>query len=128
MNILYTNFHTGGGGGHTTYILSLVKNTPNNTYVACPESSSLCKSLEKIGYKNIIKMTFYYRITDIVKIVKNARLLARHIEEYDIDIVHTNGSPDNRMVFQQVVRAICAWDACVAVHQTAYCFISSMGL
>ncbi|MCL1915462.1 MAG: glycosyltransferase family 4 protein [Desulfovibrionaceae bacterium] len=95
--MLYTNFHIGDGGGHVTYILSLIKNTPNNTYVACPGSSSLYKILKSDGYDNLIDIVFYYRITDIVKIIKTARLFAKYIEEYKIDIVHTNGSPDNRM-------------------------------
>ncbi|MCL1890060.1 MAG: glycosyltransferase family 4 protein [Desulfovibrionaceae bacterium] len=42
-------------------------------------------------------MVFYYRITDLVKIIKTAISFAKYIEEYKIDIVHTNGSPDNRM-------------------------------
>ena len=47
MNILYTNFHREDGGGHTTYILSLLENSIHNTFVACPPTSMLYKTLQE---------------------------------------------------------------------------------
>ena len=97
MNILYTNFHREDGGGHTTYILSLLENSVHNTFVACPPTSMLYRILQERGYANLIAMEFPGKPKQMREIVKNALILRRAIMEHDIDIVHTNGSPDNRM-------------------------------
>ncbi|MDR2503628.1 MAG: glycosyltransferase family 4 protein [Deltaproteobacteria bacterium] len=97
MNILYTNFHFAEGGGHTTYILSLLENKKHTAHVACAESSILYRKLKERGYPRLIPIDFYSKPKDLTKIIKNTRRLIRAIEEYDIDIVHTNGSPDNRL-------------------------------
>ena len=98
MNILYTNFHYGDGGGHTTYIESMLDNPENTAYVACAEKSKLFQSLRAKGFERLIPIEFPYKIQDIGQIWKNSRLLLQAIEEHNIDIVHTNGSPDNRMM------------------------------
>lgn len=98
MNILYTNFHYGDGGGHTTYIESLLDNPVNTAYVACAEKSTLFQSLQARGFDRLIPVEFPYKIQNVGEIWKNSRLLLRAIEEHSIDIVHTNGSPDNRMM------------------------------
>lgn len=97
MNILYTNFHVGEGGGHATYILSLLRNPRHNKYVATPPSSLLYRTLEEQGYDKLIPLTFPSRLKHFGAMLKNTRALRRIIQEHDIDIVHTNGSPDNRM-------------------------------
>ena len=99
MNILYTNFHREDGGGHTTYILSLLKDSRHNTFVACPPTSMLYKLLKEQGYGNLIPIEFPGKLKQFGQVVKNALKLRRAIVEHDIDIVHTNGSPDNRMAF-----------------------------
>jgi glycosyltransferase involved in cell wall biosynthesis len=99
MNILYTNFHREDGGGHTTYILTLLKNSKRNTFVACPPTSMLYRILCDQGYDRLIPMDFPGKPKHAREIVKNALLLKRAIVEHKIDIVHTNGSPDNRMAF-----------------------------
>ena len=97
MNILYTNFHREDGGGHTTYILSLLENSAHNIFVACPPTSMLSKTLQARGYANLVPMEFPGKPKQIHEIIKNALILQRAIVKHDIDIVHTNGSPDNRM-------------------------------
>ncbi len=97
MNILYTNFHREDGGGHTTYILSLLKDSKHNTFVACPATSMLYKILQEQGYANLIPMEFPGKLKHFRHVAGNALKLRRAIVEHDIDIVHTNGSPDNRM-------------------------------
>ena len=99
MNILYTNFHREDGGGHTTYILSLLKDSRHNTFVACPPTSMLYKLLEEQRYKNLIPMEFPGKLKHFSQVAKNALKLKRAIVQHKIDIVHTNGSPDNRMAF-----------------------------
>lgn len=97
MNILYTNFHYTHGGGHTTYILALLKNSRHTCYVACPESSRLYAALEEQNYPRLLGITFPSKLGQIRQTVKNTKRLSRFIEEHDIDIVHTNGSRDNQM-------------------------------
>lgn len=97
MNILYTNFHVEDGGGHVTYILSLLKNTRHTLYVATPPTSRLYKTLEKEGFVNRIPLTFPSSLRDFGELVRQTRAFIRAVKEHDIDIVHTNGSPDNRM-------------------------------
>lgn len=97
MKILYTNFHEYSGGGHDTYIISIVMNMPLDTYVACPSSSSLYKKLNDIGYKNLYAVNFPGKPKEIRSICVETKKLIRIIKENCIDIVHTNGSSDNRL-------------------------------
>lgn len=97
MNILYTNFHIGYGGGHTTYILALLKNRRQNNYVACPPTSRLYKLLKEQNYPRLLPLTFPSRLSQLGETFTNTVTLKRFIEEHDIDIVHTNGSGDSRL-------------------------------
>lgn len=97
MNILYTNFHRGDGGGHTVYILSLLQNPEHNKFVACPPTSLLYGILQKRGYDKLIPMEFPGKLRQLGRVAKNAVALRRAISRHNIDIVHTNGSNDNRM-------------------------------
>ncbi|MDL2314328.1 glycosyltransferase family 4 protein [Desulfovibrio sp. OttesenSCG-928-C14] len=95
MNILYTNFHYGPGGGHTTYILALVRNQRHRKYVACPPQSLLYRTLEEQGFDGLIPLDFPHRLHELPRIVKNSFALKKIIAEKEIDLVHTNGSADN---------------------------------
>jgi glycosyltransferase involved in cell wall biosynthesis len=97
MNILYTNFHSADGGGHTTYILTLMKHGRRNAFVACPPASMLYSTLSKQGCDRLIPIDFPGKPKHFREIAKNALLLRQAIALHDIDIVHTNGSNDNRM-------------------------------
>lgn len=97
MNILYTNFHYGHGGGHTTYVLALLRNKAHTCHVACPGSSRLYHLLQEQGFERLLDMTFPGKLSRIAEAARNATRLARFIEAQDIDIVHTNGSGDNRL-------------------------------
>lgn len=97
MNILYTNFHMHGGGGHDTYIKTLAKNSCHNIYVACPASSSLYQSLKQDQFPNLIALDYPSKPKELLSIFKSTLQLAKIITARDIDIVHTNGSPDNRI-------------------------------
>lgn len=99
MNILYTNFHNAGGGGHTVYILSLLKHIPQRGFVACPPTSLLYSTLREQGFARLIPIEFPGKPKDCLAIIRNTLALKKAIEEHDIDIVHTNGSNDNRMAF-----------------------------
>ncbi|MDL2316480.1 glycosyltransferase, partial [Desulfovibrio sp. OttesenSCG-928-A18] len=97
MNILYTNFHLREGGGHTTYIRNLLENPRHRTFVACPAGSKLYTLLEAEDFAGLIPMEFPSTVKDLGGIVRNSLALRRCILEHDIDIVHTNGSADNRI-------------------------------
>jgi glycosyltransferase involved in cell wall biosynthesis len=96
-NILYTNLHFGYGGGHTTYIRSLLRNPEHTAFVACAPSSLLYKTLQEQGFPRLEPIEFYAKLKDARKVALNALRLKRCIEKNAIDIVHTNGSNDNRM-------------------------------
>ncbi|PHI31289.1 glycosyltransferase family 4 protein [Budvicia aquatica] len=98
MNILYTNFHVAGGGGHDVYIRTLLKQDTHTIYVACPESSNLYQSLKRDNEANILPLEFPGKLSDGVNIIIQLRRLLAIIQDYEIDIVHTNGSSDNRLV------------------------------
>ncbi len=99
MNILYTNFHLDWGGGHTTYVATLARNTEHKLFVACPGSSKLYKKLDEAGFAGLLDMYFPRKLRELPLTFKTAARLRRFIEENDIDIVHTNGSQDNRLAF-----------------------------
>ena len=97
LKILYTNFHREDGGGHTTYILTLLRNSRHTCFVACPPTSMLYATLREQGFSGLIPVDFPGKPRHYKEIAKNTLLLRRAIVEHDIDIVHSNGSPDNRM-------------------------------
>jgi hypothetical protein len=74
MNILYTNFHYEDGGGHATYILSLLKNSSHNKFVACPPGSALYETPRGQGYDKLIPMEFPGKSKHLRKILERARL------------------------------------------------------
>lgn len=98
MNILYTNFHVAGGGGHDVYIRTLLKQRKHTIYVACPESSYLYQSLKRDQLVNVLALDFPGRLSEGINLIIQLRRLLTIIQTYKIDIVHTNGSADNRLV------------------------------
>ncbi|MDL2267658.1 glycosyltransferase family 4 protein [Desulfovibrio sp. OttesenSCG-928-G15] len=98
MNILYTNFHTSSGGGHTTYILQLLENREHTSFVACPENSKLYNILRERGFPGLVGIEFPGGLRSPRAIASNTLKLANAIREWNIDIVHTNGSADNRLL------------------------------
>ena len=50
MKLLYTNFHSGSGGGHTTYIRELARglSVRHEVHVAAPEGSRLLREAREI--------------------------------------------------------------------------------
>lgn len=107
MNILYTNFHPGNGGGHTTY-LTYVFNGMNifddlNTYIAVPKKSKLNKDLKQIYPEKVFDIDFPGKPKEIINIIKNVRVLSKIVRENNIDVIHVNGTPDHKVVM------LCKW-------------------
>jgi L-malate glycosyltransferase len=97
MKILYTNFHSGDGGGHTTYILSLAKalRVRHRVTIAAPLSSRLYQSAKEIAGVEVVALEFRNRLGEMVGSGWKLRQL---IENRRFDIVHVNGSADHRIV------------------------------
>ena len=106
MNILYTNFHPGNGGGHTTYLTYLFNGALSqniNAFIAAPEVSKLNKDLKKKHPNKVFDIDFPGKPKEIFNIIKNIKKLKNIIIENQIDIVHVNGTPDHKVVM------LCKW-------------------
>lgn len=117
-NILYTNFHRRDGGGHTTYILSLLKSSEHNKFVACPPSSGLYETLRGQGYDKLIPLEFPSKLKNFSEVVRGAFALHRAIVKHKIDIVHTNGSNDNRMALYASLLTLRKFKVVYTKHNT----------
>lgn len=97
FRVLYTNFHPYYGGGHDTYILSLIKNKAIEAHVACPPSSTLYKKLLSMNYPLLHAIDFPGKLVNLPEIIQNTRKLLSVIADNSIDILHANGSSDQRI-------------------------------
>ncbi len=101
MKILYTNFHVGQGGGHTTYIASLAESlgTRHKIWVAAPPTSKLYRVCQAVPNVHVVDMPFPSKLPKELGEILSARKRLRTIFEKErFDIVHVNGSPDHRLV------------------------------
>ncbi len=106
MNILYTNFHPGNGGGHTTYLSYLFNGVllqDINAFIAVPGVSKLNKDLKQNHLSKVFDVDFPGKPKEIINIVKNIKKLKNIIIENQIEIVHVNGTPDHKVVM------LCKW-------------------
>ncbi|WP_387463157.1 hypothetical protein [Photorhabdus sp. RM323S] len=100
MNVLITNFHTGNGGGHTTYIMNIVKYFNYNEgslFIACPPESRLYKELSDSEFYNIFPLYFFFKIKKLKQIIETSKILSGISKKHKIDIIHTNGTSDNKI-------------------------------
>jgi len=106
MNILFTNFHPGIGGGHVTYILSLLlaMKTLHSLHVACPQTSRLFKLAKDIRDVRAIDMSFTTRPSSWF--AARAALRALILKE-KFDVIHVNGSSDHKQVMLALVGLRC---------------------
>ena len=106
MNILYTNFHPGNGGGHATYLTYLfngVLSQDINAFIAVPKVSKLNKDLKQNYPDKVFDLDFPGKPKEIINIIKNIKKLKNIIAKKQIDIVHVNGTPDHKVVM------LCKW-------------------
>lgn len=96
MRILYTNFHRGDGGGHTTYVLSLAGalRGAHDVVVAAASASRLFRAASAMPGVRAVALDFR---GGMLASLRNARHLRRLLLEERFDIVHVNGSADHRM-------------------------------
>lgn len=97
MKILYTNFHRGDGGGHTTYISALVKGLAgrHDITVAVPGTSRLYQAMAEVPGVRVADLDYPTRVTRLAGATARLRRL---LDDGGFDIVHANGSADHRCV------------------------------
>jgi len=96
MRILYTNFHRGDGGGHTTYVLSLAGalRDAHDIVVAAPPESRLYKAA--LAMPGVRAEALDFR-GGMLAALPNARRLRRLLMQERFDVAHVNGSADHRL-------------------------------
>lgn len=97
MKILITDIHHGNGGGHATYIMSLLRGLPGHydITVAAPASGRLFRYASHAGRGRVMPALYSSRIASLAQeVVRLRAFLVR--ERYDL--VHVNASADHRHV------------------------------
>ncbi len=107
MKILFTNFHPGIGGGHVTYIVSLLLGlkATHNLFVACPATSRLFERASAIADVQTVDMSFTTRPSSWFS--ARAALCALIAKE-NFDVIHVNGSSDHKQVMLALVGLGCS--------------------
>lgn len=100
MKILYTNFHAGDGGGHTTYIKLLATGLRerHEVHVAAPPGSRLQEEARSITGVTVLGQPFPNGLNKLAARAAARRQFAAYLREHRFDLVHVNGSADHRMV------------------------------
>jgi glycosyltransferase involved in cell wall biosynthesis len=95
--VLITNFHRGTGGGHRTYILSLLKGALAQEFelaVACPASSSINTQARAHGHL-VFDQEFPGSVKNFFLMVACMGSLERIYQQFPFDLLHCNGSRDH---------------------------------
>lgn len=96
MKILYTNFHQGDGGGHTTYVMSLARRLSGHASVviAAPGGSRLLDEGGRLTGVRTVPLSFKGPPAQQWLALRQLRALLR---EEAFDVIHVNGSADHRL-------------------------------
>lgn len=102
MKILFTNFHPGIGGGHVTYIASLLSGlkAAHSLVLACPATSRLFKRASALVGVQTIDMSFTTRPSSWFSARAALRKL---ISNEKFDVIHVNGSSDHKQVMLALI-------------------------
>ncbi|MGH8055497.1 MAG: glycosyltransferase family 4 protein [Stenotrophomonas sp.] len=100
MKLLYTNFHEGNGGGHTTYIRELARALAgtHEVHVAAPPSSRLFAEAAILPNVQVLAQSFPNGLRWPPTILRAVRQLRDYLRTHQFDIVHVNGSADHRLL------------------------------
>ncbi|HZZ11728.1 MAG TPA: glycosyltransferase family 4 protein [Paraburkholderia sp.] len=100
MKILLTNFHTGRGGGHVTYLIAIARGLAphHGIHIATPSTSALFAQARPLPGVNVIPMDFPSKINQLGSMMRAARRLRAVITRERFDVIHVNGSADHRLV------------------------------
>ena len=103
MKLLYTNFHDGDGGGHTTYIATLARHLGERHVidVAVPAGSRLFREIttlsERLPNVRAIAQDYPNGLGRLAAARRARHALRARLREGRYDIVHVNGSADHRL-------------------------------
>lgn len=100
MKILLTNFHSGRGGGHVTYVIAIARALARHhtVSIATPATSTLYAQARELQGVSLVPMDFPGKINQLGSMGRAARRLRQLITQDHIDVVHVNGSADHRLV------------------------------
>lgn len=97
MKILFTDIHHGNGGGHVSYITSLVRGLlkHHTVVLAAPPSGRLFRYASKVPGLRVKAGLYTNRVP---KLISEVFALRRFLEKEQFDVVHVNGSADHRHI------------------------------
>lgn len=97
MKILITDIHHGNGGGHVTYVLSLLKGLKDDIdlTVAAPPTGRLYKLAS--GLEGVRVLPGLYTSRPLT-LLAEVRQLRKFLKQERFDVVHVNGGADHRHV------------------------------
>ncbi|QSX78947.1 glycosyltransferase [Agrilutibacter solisilvae] len=100
MKILFTNFHEGDGGGHTTYVVALARGLAgrHEVHVAAPEGSRLLREAREVPGVTALAQAFPNGLRELAARRRALQALAARLRAEAYDVVHVNGSADHRLV------------------------------
>jgi glycosyltransferase involved in cell wall biosynthesis len=95
MKILITDIHHGNGGGHVTYILSLLQGLKDHCdlTLAAPSTGRLFGRASQLDAVRVLPGAYTSRPAPLVAEVARYR---RFLQRERFDVVHVNGSADHR--------------------------------
>jgi glycosyltransferase involved in cell wall biosynthesis len=97
MKILITDIHHGNGGGHVTYVLSLLKGLKSHCdlTLAAPQTGRLYKNAVGLDGVRVLPGLYTSRPLNLVaEVLRLRRFLVRE----RFDLIHVNGSADHRHI------------------------------
>lgn len=99
MKVLYTNFHAGSGGGHTTYIRELARalGRVHEVHVAVPGSSTLFAQASTLPGVHVLAQPFPNGLRRMRQRARAVRQLREYLRRHRFDVIHVNGSADHRI-------------------------------
>lgn len=100
MKLLYTNFHEGDGGGHTTYLMALARglSARHEVHVAAPPTSRLHREAAALEGVRVLAQPFPNGVSKLFASMRARGQLHDYLRRHAFDIVHVNGSADHRLV------------------------------
>jgi L-malate glycosyltransferase len=107
VKLLYTNFHDGDGGGHTTYVMTLARHLSarHEIHVAAPGSSRLYREAQALAANRasgptvrVLDQPFPNGLGKLPAALRARAQLRAYLRAHTFDIVHVNGSADHRLV------------------------------
>ncbi|KRG69341.1 glycosyltransferase family 4 protein [Pseudoxanthomonas dokdonensis] len=104
MKLLFTNFHRGSGGGHTTYVRTLASalSAEHEIHVAAPAGSSLLEQAAALPGVHVLAQPFPNGLRELRQQRQALLQLRSYLITHGFDLVHVNGSADHRLLMAAV--------------------------